>query len=923
MSKTDANPNAELSIMEQIQNLIKPPPTEDEKLGVRPTATKHPYYKRPGRGHNHDLCDACEEGGDLLCCDRCPSSFHLQCHDPPLTEDDIPSGQWLCHNCRMTLKTAPSTSSKSSSVERTSTTSVAAAVVAAAAGANSRPNTPSAGGDLESIPLKIRHLRKRSSSRASFCSDLSSTEKYLSKLPVGIQRALDPNKKPTPLDELIKAASILNPKQFELPRELEIHTQFPGNDKIEPIRNNGTNHKKPNYRRNSKPFELDSQGLVPLPAKTCFYCHRSCKKAPLVACDYCPLFFHQDCLDPPMTAMPTGLWMCPNHVENFIDNNLLSSISATERVRLWDRFSQPIDHEAVKMDFFRRVHMRNPPFRIKIPVKQRDTIEVPPMVKYHYENPPPLLPSLRETLRYDIVKRRKCLPSAPEVISKESVAESLVKDLEALKSAKAKLREIQKELGRIDELSSSSSSSEEDDNDEILMTTNEDNNKSNESETSNVVEATKGVGGDEALPEKEANKNKTKRTKRDSTGQQQSHGKETEIKTECETISVEKEEKNLTQVEENIETNNNNCSNNADDSDEEMKYDPQIDTELQYLDVELIKKLAYQRLQQLVQDHPEIVVQYQNRTAAKRIKELTQAQTTIATEQQTFTENQRASEILSPNDVRRLCIMFTGETSSILAQPNSASEDTPQLHPALATAAAIVAADEEEQKYTPRIYTDQEKAFEVATRLELKLMRRKIRTRAVLTPLGDILEDNRWFSNIELHSSFFMRYRSINIGYGETNVGVDINLSVIGHCRRVSPKHATIFYDDFTKTYELINYSEHGTEVNGQLYSCDFSEPSPTPAKKLKADDVDLQKKVQAILDKRRGIQRHFFVVDNNARMAPPPKPDCKCSVYSEGPMIKGAWEGTAILQHGSLIRFGCLAFVFSIPKMETCNGQG
>ncbi|GBP15579.1 hypothetical protein EVAR_71947_1 [Eumeta japonica] len=63
---------------------------------------------------------------------------------PPLTEEDIPSGQWLCHNCCMT-KAAPS-SSKSSSVERTSS---ASAVV------NSRPNTPSAGGDLESIPLKF------------------------------------------------------------------------------------------------------------------------------------------------------------------------------------------------------------------------------------------------------------------------------------------------------------------------------------------------------------------------------------------------------------------------------------------------------------------------------------------------------------------------------------------------------------------------------------------------------------------------------------------------------------------------------------------------------------------------------------------------------------------------------------------------
>lgn len=57
--------------------------------------------------------------------------------------------------------------------------------------------------------------------------------------------------------------------------------------------------------------------------------------------------------------------------------------------------------------------------------------------------------------------------------------------------------------------------------------------------------------------------------------------------------------------------------------------------------------------------------------------------------------------------------------------------------------------------------------------------------------------------------------------------------------------------------------------------------------------------------------------------MAPPPKHDCKCCPYNDSPMITGAWEGTAILQHGSLLRFGCLAFVFSIPKFETYNGQG
>jgi len=79
ISLTHASASNSLLLTQQIKQLIRPPPNEDEKLVQRSTNTKHPYYRRPGRGHNHDYCDACEEGGNLLCCDRCPSSFHLQC----------------------------------------------------------------------------------------------------------------------------------------------------------------------------------------------------------------------------------------------------------------------------------------------------------------------------------------------------------------------------------------------------------------------------------------------------------------------------------------------------------------------------------------------------------------------------------------------------------------------------------------------------------------------------------------------------------------------------------------------------------------------------------------------------------------------------------------------------------------------------
>lgn len=42
----------------------------------------------PGAGteetESEDFCAVCLNGGDLLCCDRCPKVFHLNCHIPAL-----------------------------------------------------------------------------------------------------------------------------------------------------------------------------------------------------------------------------------------------------------------------------------------------------------------------------------------------------------------------------------------------------------------------------------------------------------------------------------------------------------------------------------------------------------------------------------------------------------------------------------------------------------------------------------------------------------------------------------------------------------------------------------------------------------------------------------------------------------------------
>ncbi|KAM8826916.1 chromodomain-helicase-DNA-binding protein 4 [Synchiropus picturatus] len=48
--------------------------------------------------HHIEYCRVCKDGGELLCCDTCPSSYHIHCLNPPLPE--IPNGEWICPRCK-------------------------------------------------------------------------------------------------------------------------------------------------------------------------------------------------------------------------------------------------------------------------------------------------------------------------------------------------------------------------------------------------------------------------------------------------------------------------------------------------------------------------------------------------------------------------------------------------------------------------------------------------------------------------------------------------------------------------------------------------------------------------------------------------------------------------------------------------------
>lgn len=124
-----------------------------------------------------------------------------------------------------------------------------------------------------------------------------------------------------------------------------------------------------------------------------------------------------------------------------------------------------------------------------------------------------------------------------------------------------------------------------------------------------------------------------------------------------------------------------------------------------------------------------------------------------------------------------------------------------------------------------------------------------------------------------------------------------------------------------------MNYSEFGTEVNGQLYSCDFSEVGIEKDEKPRSNKKK-QDDCKTLLDNVINPSDSYNInrlpeTKPKAYMAAPARPRCACSKRSP---LDAGWEGTALLSHAVLIRFGCLAFAFSVVKPEKMvdfqNGQ-
>ncbi|XP_076452960.1 PHD finger protein 12-like [Babylonia areolata] len=925
-------------IMEQIQKLVAPPSSDDSARKRRRNRTDQ---RRHGKTVNHDCCDSCKEGGDLLCCDRCPAAFHLLCLDPPLHEADLPPGEWICHRCRVTP-------AEGKDDDAESTSSGSSKRLKRSAGPDVTP------GAEPSVSTAVMPVEK------------------------DVDDAGPEGEGVNPLSILIKAARLMNPVQFELSKDIACTTPLPGSSK----HLYGRRYRPPKKQAH----ELDN-GMVPLPAKLCFTCSKSCRIGPLIQCDYCPLLFHMDCLTPPLTSLPSGRWMCPNHVEHFLDEYMVRSNSLTERIKLWDRFTGIVDQDTVKLDFLKHVHRLNPPFRVRRPLPPRKTVQVPDAVKAMYRSPAAKLP-LAPRSAFTTVEPTTDTKHAIEVSPEEQ--EEWLSGIVALQASIAKhltQKQLRKDRGAASNESGKSSdapSSTAKPTASVAPVVHRDSDSASSALTSaTALESGESGTGDIV-----------------SRGSQESLNGTSEQSVPFSTPKPG----TVSLLHGNVTSSSSSMNGDAEILDvQKAKVEAAVRTRSNSADTASVIKVSWH-------GSDKSVGQVVNSTAATSsgppgsqsvvsgppqgknivISTINKANNTVVTKVLP-SGNTGTSKVVLPPGVAARSVTGNSPTSilspRVLVQPSvqrlgvsspqgqggqvmgasgtqtkviSVSTSTSGSKTAtvvsgpkgvtssLSSLPAIISLNHTLQQWidgSAESVPDMDLSKVDETLLHLLAWQRlqqllptstsasssssspstagkkgllnglltpgdsEVRARAVLCPLAG------------KGQAVSMPYRTLSLG---TGADTDVQLNQFGHCNFISSKHAVIFYDEMTRHFELLNYSEFGTTVDNVLYSCDFSDKpattaQPTPVVAAVRDIIAKSKKEKKENEDKAKDKRYIM-------SARPREPGRQCGCKTNSLSLMGSsgagWEGTAILHHGSFIQVGCLQFVFSIVDHQSASSD-
>jgi len=96
---TEPNDDEDLAIVKEKKS-DKPKAKAKMKFGSKnKKKTKKKKNFATDESEHQEYCEVCQQGGEIILCDTCPRAYHLVCLDPEL--DEAPEGKWSCPHCEV------------------------------------------------------------------------------------------------------------------------------------------------------------------------------------------------------------------------------------------------------------------------------------------------------------------------------------------------------------------------------------------------------------------------------------------------------------------------------------------------------------------------------------------------------------------------------------------------------------------------------------------------------------------------------------------------------------------------------------------------------------------------------------------------------------------------------------------------------
>ncbi|CAI2349768.1 unnamed protein product [Caenorhabditis sp. 36 PRJEB53466] len=248
-------------------------------------------------------CGLCSTGGDILCCELCPASFHLTCIG--LEESDIPEGNFYCNRCKHMPE-------------------------------NVRLFPPEKCSTSTSPTYRIENENRRNWETIEFQYNRFRQEEVdagnAPKLGISEEEAI---RRSFPDRNLLKALGMANHMDFQYSLPLE-------------------------YLRDRQYLPVDARHgkRVSFSGEICAHCKLKDEWSTMLKCDFCDRKWHQKCVQPTLVALPKlHYWMCPAHPETVLESLWQGDqVSKHKRLEMYKKFRRTNYSDSENLKVFRAFH---------------------------------------------------------------------------------------------------------------------------------------------------------------------------------------------------------------------------------------------------------------------------------------------------------------------------------------------------------------------------------------------------------------------------------------------------------------------------------------------------------------------------------------------------------------------------------------